>query len=217
MEKKLFIVAGPNGAGKSSFGKIIIGEEVPFFNGDVVLKDYMDRNPKDTSADAMEHAQTVFEGHCYSSVDDKKPFAYETNFMDGNAMTTSRYFKAHGYKTHMVYFAMASVKQCEERVSHRFNNNIGHDVDKENIKKNYEIGTKKLEIYHKEFDKLTIYDNSIVGTSRFPRKLVEMEKGKCTFVSSNVPKWFEKVFPDLDKEIKSQKNTEVKKNKGFSM
>jgi len=117
-------------------------------------------------------------------------------------MTTPRFFKAHGYTLHLVYFALSSLKDSEKRVERRVVLHLGHDVPKEVIKDNFYIGGKKMELYHQEFDHFILFNNRLTKTERFPRKVLEMEKDKLIYVDRTMPNWFDRVFPDLSKELK---------------
>ena len=214
MEKTLYVIAGPTGTGKSTFGPVLVGGNIKFFNGDIVFNNYLENNPGATKSDALRHANEAFVDTVQQSKDQNKSLAYETNFSDYNAMSTPRYCKAFKYYTHLIYFSVESLKESETRVAKRFKDKTGHNVDASIIKSNFDKGPENLQKYFKEFDKVTLFDNKITKTHRFPRKVMEFENGILKFKSSHIPAYFEKQFPEL---YKLTKINEKKSDKGMSM
>lgn len=132
------------------------------------------------------------------SISEKGSFAFETNFSSHDPTKSLREFKSASYKVHLVFIGMKTIEECIQRVAFRVKTG-GHKVAEESIVYNFIHGFANLYKYFKEFDTVTLYDNSIAeGDEANPLKiLLYLENGVIKLYSVGIaPEWVKK-FADL--------------------
>ncbi|MEV4884116.1 zeta toxin family protein [Chitinophaga ginsengisegetis] len=193
---KLFIVAGPNGAGKSLFSAELTATDFEVFDGDKHMTRLKAKYPE-TGSDALENFvnEEIFKTAKQKAITARGNFAFETNFSAEDPLYSMRAFKAAGYQVHLVFMGMNTVEECIQRVSIRVKAG-GHKVPEDAIIHNFKTGYANLYAFFKEFDSVTLYDNSIPWNNegRIPEKVLYWENGKILFVAERIPVWAQQVI-----------------------
>ena len=119
------IIAGPNGAGKSRLCPFYVS--TASFDGDKLMlnlrrehPDWPDRWVSGTVASELEMQKN-------EALEQKKDFAFETNFSSDMVLRMIDDFRAAGFKISLVYFGLYSEDESVSRVIHRVQTG-GHDV-----------------------------------------------------------------------------------------
>jgi predicted ABC-type ATPase len=87
MTPQLYVFAGPNGAGKSTFSQLMLGPDIPVFDGDkefAKLKLIFDSTDSGTLYDAVNGH--IFEDWKTAQLSRKTDCAFETNFRSSSVM-----------------------------------------------------------------------------------------------------------------------------------
>jgi predicted ABC-type ATPase len=192
----LFIIAGPNGAGKSLFSSTLIKADYEVFDGDKYVSELKVKYPE-IGSDLLQDRvnEHEFRQAKEKAIQEKRSFAFETNFSADDPTKSLREFKAAGYKAHLLFMGMSSVADCIQRVKVRIKNG-GHKVSEESIVYNYEHGYANLYRHFTEFDTITLYDNSISSENflMIPRKILYIEKTVIKLYADWIaPAWVKKL------------------------
>ena len=162
-DRNMIVFAGINGAGKSTYFTVEKDEESIFansirINADEILKS----NGGDwhNTADNM-RAMAKEIKLIRKCIKDKISFNFETT-LAASIPTYLRYLnnaKQNGFSTHLIYVGLNSAELAVERVKSRVAKG-GHGVDRDLIFKRYTRSIKNLSKLIREFDEVTLYDNS---------------------------------------------------------
>jgi predicted ABC-type ATPase len=117
MIPQLYVFAGPNGAGKSSFSRLMLGPDIPVFDGDkefAKLKKKFDSTDSGTLYDAVNGY--IFNEWKQLQLGTKADCAFETNFRSVGVMNTVRQFVKNDYETNIYFFGLDSIEAAIERV-----------------------------------------------------------------------------------------------------
>ena len=189
---RLFIVAGPNGSGKSLFSESLTTSDFVVFDGQ--------KFPETGSEALWSHINNeIFAEEKIKAIANRLDYAFETNFSSIDPMSSMREFKVDGYEIHLIFMGLNSLAESIERVAYRVGMG-GHKVSEESIRYNYEHGYKNLYKYYKDFDSVTIFDNSIaqLPTASVPTKLLFIQDGRLNLTSAEVPIWIKPILKDFD-------------------
>jgi len=198
---RLFVVAGPNGSGKSLFSSELTDADFEVFDGDKHMANLTTRFPE-TGSEALwsyinEH---LFKIQKQEAISSRLNYAYETNFSSNNPMDSVHEFQKSGYEVHLIFIGLNSLEDSIQRVAYRVKLG-GHKVSEESIKYNYEQGLINLYQHFKDFDSVTIFDNSIAKTDKptIPVQILHIFKRKLFFQAENYPYWVSPILEFLNK------------------
>lgn len=207
---RFFIVAGPNGAGKSTHGQAFIPPGVSVFNGDLVFAELCTQHPdiaperlKGGVAVALERAKD-------QALEQRKDFAFETNFSSRLVVDLIRLFRFHGYSIELLYFGLPDLDTSVSRVSTRTALG-GHDIPIETIRFNLFEGIKLVNENLRFFDRA-----SFISTSTNPQIIAHYNGlGKKFTIVNREVEWFNNHFrTPLTKMIKEDtKEIQIEKRK----
>ncbi|GMQ26653.1 hypothetical protein Aoki45_33360 [Algoriphagus sp. oki45] len=126
------------------------------------------------------------------AVNDRKDFAYETNF-NSTPLFWPEKFKKVGYKIHLIYFVLDSLEEAKRRVAIRVANG-GHFVPSSEIEKRYFEGFSNLNMYFAYFDSVDVFDCSTY--KKEPQFCFSISHGKLLY-KKQFPKFLESLIPDV--------------------
>lgn len=190
MEKRpvFTVIAGPNGAGKSRLCPFYVS--IKSFDGDKLALNLRKEHP-----DWPEHwisgtVASELEKQKNHALEQKKDFAFETNFSNEMVVNMIEEFKNSGYKVSLCYFGLYSEDESVSRVILRSKTG-GHDVSDEVIRFNFTEGLKNAKEHLDLFENITFVD----GNSDFGR-IVALHIGKNGKheVTNDPPLWFKEHF-----------------------
>lgn len=162
-DRNMIVFAGINGAGKSTYFTVEKDEESILansirINADEILKSNGgDWHSTTDNMQAMAKEIKLIR----KCIKDKKSFNFETT-LAASIPTYLRYLnnaKQNGFSTHLIYVGLNSAELAVERVEGRVVKG-GHGVDRDLILKRYTRSIKNLSKLIREFDEVTLYDNS---------------------------------------------------------
>jgi predicted ABC-type ATPase len=189
------VIAGPNGAGKSRLCPFYVSAKS--FDGDKLRLDLCREHPDwpDRWVDGTVVSQ--LEKQKTEALEQKKNFAFETNFSNDMVLRMIEEFRAAGFKISLCYFGLNSEEESVGRVIHRVQTG-GHDVADDTIRFNFHEGQKNVRQHLRLFDNLTFID----GNSNYGH-IVALHIGKSQThkVVDNPPLWFREQFEELFKEL----------------
>ncbi len=180
----MLVVGGPPGSGKSSIFPVR-ERGVDFFSADDVaatLNQSYQNIPPAIRAEANRRFQAFVNEHILRG----QSFAIETTLRSGITFEQARAAHEKGFEVPLIYIALESVETNIERVAIRADRG-GHAASPGRIR---EIHTASLRHFVRailEFDHVRAYDNTAVGQT--PRLVLEAERGKIRYASSNPPAW----------------------------
>lgn len=133
-------------------------------------------------------------------------YAYETNFSATDPMISVNEFKSKGYETHLIFMGLNSLEESMQRVAYRIRSG-GHIVSEESIRYNYEYGFKNLYKHFKDFDSVTLFDNSIPDTDEetIPAEILHIIEGVLYLETETYPHWVKPVLDAFDTSDNSVK------------
>lgn len=182
--KKYVIIAGVNGAGKStlyqSYEEL---KNMQRINTDEILKGIGDWRDASAIFKAGKMAVSKIE-KCFR---EGVTFNQETTLCGRTIIKNIRKAKRLGYFIELHYIGVDSVDIAKERVRYRVEHG-GHGIPERDIEKRYVETFKQLNLVLKECNLCALYDN----TENF-RRFAIYKNGELVRLSSNVPKWFEKI------------------------
>lgn len=188
---RLFIIAGPNGSGKSLFSNTLTGSRLKVFDGDKHMATLVQQFPETGSEALWSHIDgNIFMEEKLTAIRDRADYAFETNFSSEDPMASAKQFKNAGYEIHLIFMGLDSIEESIQRVEYRVQLG-GHKVAEHSIRYNYENGYKNLYKYFKEFDSVTLYNNSIptIAAPKVPEEILYINKGKIHLNAKNYPDW----------------------------
>lgn len=160
MKPTLFIFAGPNGAGKSSIVHVLMNDDTPIVNPDVIAEEIRKANKTPIVAEPIVHIiagrKAIEERR--KLFNSKKSFAIETTF-SGNAERLIDEAKSHGYYVYLIYVSIISNKMSALRVKTRASEN-GHNVHSTDIMRRHQKSLDNLASCYNKCDEVRVLENS---------------------------------------------------------
>lgn len=185
---ELTIIAGPNGAGKSCLCPFYVSPAS--FDGDKLVMrlrrehpEWPDRWVSGTVASELEKQKT-------EALQQKRDFAFETNFSSDMVLRMIQDFREAGFKVSLVYFGLYSEEESVSRVIHRVQTG-GHDVADDVIRFNFNEGLRNAQQHLHLFDNITFID----GNSDYGQIIaLHISKSQTHKVVDTPPLWFKEQF-----------------------
>ncbi len=156
---RLTIIAGPNGAGKSTISKSLLEEQgieafdfdKEFYNtwGNLFGFDPM------VESGVRESIEIKFSEAKLNSLQEKRNFAFETNYHVPIVIDTLASFKAAKFETELIFIALLSPEQAIKRVKRRVAEK-GHSVDRETIIERFYSGLNVLDETFDKYESFTL-------------------------------------------------------------
>ena len=190
MERRpeLTIIAGPNGAGKSRLCPFYVSTNS--FDGDKLMLNLRREHPNWPDHWVSGTVASILEKQKNEALEQKKDFAFETNFSSDMVLQMIETFRKAEFKISLVYFGLLSEDMSVSRVIHRVQTG-GHDVADDVIRFNFQEGLKNVQQHLHLFDNITFIDsNSEYG------HIIALYIGKSHThkVVDNPPQWFREQF-----------------------
>jgi predicted ABC-type ATPase len=197
---RLFLVAGPNGSGKSLFSKELTESDYEVFDGDKYMTELVKEFPEIGSEALWSHINDhLFQEQKQIAIGAGLNYAFETNFSTTAPMASVHEFKNAGYETHLIFMGLNSLEESIERVAYRVRLG-GHKVSEESIRYNYEHGFKNLYKYFKDFDSVTLFDNSIadIDEAVVPQEILHIVDGVLYLQRQAFTDWAKPIVDEFD-------------------
>lgn len=179
--KKYVIIAGVNGAGKTTLYQtsddLLKMERV---NSDEIIKSFGDWKNREDEIKAGKIAVRKISEYFNSG----RSFNQETTLCGKSIFRNIRKAKELGYIIELHYIGVDSADIAKKRVAYRVERG-GHGIPPEDIERRYHESLANLNKVIMLSDLAVLYDN----TSKFKRFAI-YTKGKLTFLSSDIPRWF---------------------------
>ena len=189
------VVAGPNGAGKSRLCPFYISTSS--FDGDKLGLELRKNNPDWPERWISGTVASELEKQKNEALEQKKDFAFETNFSSDLIFTMIQQFKDAGYKISLCYFGLYSEDESVSRVIHRTQTG-GHDVADDIIRYNFQKGLQNITKNLHLFENLTFID----GNSEYGHIVaLHIAKSNTHEVVDNPPRWFKEQFEEAFSKI----------------
>ena len=131
----LYLIGGPNGAGKTTFAKQFLPAVgvMEFLNADSLAAGL---SPLDPPLAARRAARLLL-SRWKELVDGRQSFAFESTLSGRTYATMIRKAKAQGYRLHLSYLYLATVRHSIRRVRERVKKG-GHDVPIPDLKRRFQ-------------------------------------------------------------------------------
>jgi len=189
MERKEFaVVAGPNGAGKSTLSKYYLKTEC--FDGDLMALNLRREHPDWPERWISGTVASELEKQKQSAIEQRKDFAFETNFSNDLIINMINEFKSAGYKISLFYFGINYEKLSLLRVRERMSKG-GHNVADDVVKYNFSECPKRVAKNLDLFDYIMFID----GIMPYGKIIANIRKrDNYREIADIVPRWFAEVF-----------------------
>lgn len=161
------IIAGPNGSGKSTSATVLLPDDMPFVNADMIAQRISGASgtPGDINAGRL-LVQQVDELQSQGA-----DFAFETTLATKMLSTRVKAWHDAGYRVHLFFFWLPSAELAIHRVASRVRAG-GHDVPDDTVRRRYDAGLRNFfELYRPLVHTWRLYDNSGGGDPRLIAKM----------------------------------------------
>lgn len=194
MSKPTYIIfAGVNGAGKSSLynnlilttGKDFLGKRI---NTDEIVKEIGDWK-RDT--DQMKAGRIAL-AKINKFFENKITFNQETTLCGNSILRTIKKAKELGYNIDLHFVSVNSAEMAKERVHQRVLKG-GHGIPEEAVQRRFYESRKNLTKISKYCDKITIYDNTDILTTK-----IYIRNNNILYKNSDLPIWLDEFVKNLD-------------------
>jgi predicted ABC-type ATPase len=173
----LYVIAGPNGAGKTTFAREFLPHEVEcpeFVNADLIASGL---SPFAPEREAIRAGRLMLE-RIRSLGGRGQDFGFETTFSGRTNIRLLRDLKKRGYKVHLYFLWLKSVKLALERIRARVKEG-GHDVPESVVRRRFRRSLSNFfQLYQPLADSWAIFDNS--GDN--PKLIAFEEAGKSAII-----------------------------------
>lgn len=170
----LYLIAGPNGAGKTTFALQFlpaIGVR-EFLNADSIAAGLAPLDP----ASAAVRAARLLLGRWRKLMAARHTFAFESTLSGLTYATMIQEAKAQGYRLHLCYLRLATVRHSIRRVRERVKKG-GHGVPVEDLRRRFRPSLRNF--FHRYLplaDHAALYDSSL----QTPRLVAEWHQSDLT-------------------------------------
>lgn len=206
MKPQFFILAGPNGAGKSTYGHEHVPKGTHIFNGDLVYAELLQKYPDYDPEKLKGGVPARLEKERDEAIEQRRDFAFESNYSNDLAIEINNTFKNAGYETNLIYFGLDDVETAAIRVDTRVALR-GHFVDTDEIIFNYIEGIKRVQENMHRYDRVKFVDTSIKGIAPVIAYYLS-ENGKHAVLNPNIG-WFNSHFHDKVLDVALQRINEL--------
>ena len=189
------IIAGPNGASKSRLG--VFYSSAKAFDGDKLAMN-LRKEHKDWKESWIDGTViSTLMNEVETAIEQKKSYAFESNFSSDLPINLIQRFKNAGYKICLVYFGLSSKEDSLFRVIQRQNMG-GHNVSQDVIEYNFTEGIKRVRASLSLFENILFID----GTSDFGDIVaIHITKSDKHQITDHPAPWFDKYFKDVFDEL----------------
>ena len=194
----MIVVAGPPGSGKSTVFRPD-ETQIDYFNADERARELNSGSGRNISPEIRALVNKELERFIADHIGRKKSFAYETTLRTTITFQQARAAKAQGFETVMQYVALNSVEESIRRVRVRSEQG-GHSAPPERIREIYQFSLRNLPQALREFDNVTVYDNSD-STAGAPSRVFLTVEGAVLHIAEKTPQWIDKSFRGTEFEI----------------
>lgn len=187
------IVAGANGAGKSTLKNEYVRPGTLYFDGDFVFARLQKQYPQLSRESLGGGVAVSLENTVNQVIEERKNFAFETNFSTDMAINLTNKFRENGFSTNLVYIGIDSLEMSKQRVTDRVLTG-GHNVEDAIIDFNFNEGKKRVGENLSLFDNILFINNKELGKNEVIA-LFKKDLALKEVLSPNV-EWFNANFKD---------------------
>jgi predicted ABC-type ATPase len=184
------VVAGPPGSGKSSLLPVAAAG-VDHFNIDDRCAQLNHGTYVGIKPEIRARANAECEAFIAQHIESKTSFAVETTLRTDITFRQGASARANGFVLLMEYISAGSPEECVSRVTIRADRG-GHSAPPSRVRATYAASTTNLLRPLREFDVVTVYDNSRRGKS--PIRVLEAAAGRITFRARRLPAWLRNIL-----------------------
>jgi len=182
----MLVVAGPSGSGKSSLFPVAAAG-VDHFNVDDRCAQLNQGSYIGIRPEIRDQANAECEAFIAQRMGTRTSFAVETTLRTDITFRQGSAAKANGFVLLMEYISAGSPGECVKRVTIRADRG-GHSASPSRIRATYAASLNNLLRALREFDVVTVYDNSRRGKP--PVCVLETAAGsRVTFRARRLPEW----------------------------
>jgi predicted ABC-type ATPase len=171
----LWLVAGPDGVGKTSYAFRHIRQvsgSVRFVNLDEIARGLSPLSPEDGRLEAARIGLRQIAAWL-AEADARRSFTVETTLAGLTHLRTISTAKAAGWQVNLLYFAVAEVDVCLQRIARRVSEG-GHDVPAADAKRRFQRSLANFPRYVAAVDHWRVFDNNRMER---PRVVAEGRRG----------------------------------------
>ena len=157
---------------------------------------------------ALQQMELSFQEQIKQALGTRSNFAYHTNFHSPVDLLSVESFRQAGYQTTRLYMGLSKPALAQQRVSLRSKSQTTHvqEPTVEQIKERYQKGLTAVREHYKNFDRVSLMDNSYLGERAIPSLQIQLEQGQLVFQAKNLPDWIKQALPtELLKPAPTQK------------
>lgn len=187
----MHVVAGPPGSGKSSLFPLR-GIGFDFFNIDDRCAELNGGSYLAIAPEIRKRANAECEAFIEAHIRDGVSFAVETTLRTDITFRQAAQARERGFALLMEFVATASAEENVERVAIRADAG-GQSAPPAQIRETYAVSLANLARALREFDVVTVYDNS--SREESPTVVMIQAHGKVRFRSPNLPAWAASALP----------------------
>jgi predicted ABC-type ATPase len=179
------VVAGPSGSGKSSLLPVAAAG-IDHFNIDDRCAQLSQGTYVGIKPEIRARANAECEAFIAQHIESKTSFAVETTLRTDITFRQADSARANGFVLLMEYISAGSPDECVRRVTIRADRG-GHSAPPSRVRATYAASMTNLLRALKEFDVVTVYDNSRRGKPLI--RVLEAAARRITFRAGRLPKW----------------------------
>lgn len=194
----MVVVAGPPGSGKSTVFRPDEAQ-IHYFNADERARDINAGSGRNISSEIRATVNQELERFVTDHIQRKESFVYETTLRTTITFQQTQAAKAQGFETTMLYVALDSVSESINRVRARSEHG-GHSAPAHRIREIYESSLRNLSRALREFDTVTVYDNSS-SIAPGPLLLLRTVQGIVVHRAEKTTDWIKKALSGTEFEI----------------
>ena len=185
----LTLVAGPNGSGKSTLTAAIAFDRVTtLVDPDAIARQLDAAQPSRVALAAARQAIL----RCRSLLAAGDSFILESTLAGNGAISLMRDAKQAGYRTLLIYVALADPELHIERVRLRVSRG-GHDIPDSDIRRRYWRSLSRAPLAMRLADETLVLDNSGME----PVRVLMLRHGRLTWRAELLPSWTQSLTADL--------------------
>jgi predicted ABC-type ATPase len=158
----LWFIAGPNGVGKTTYARAHIRAVTgswEFVNIDLIARGLSPFAPEPDAAAAARMALRRIDDHLKRPPNGTGSFTIETTLSGRTHLRTVARAKAAGFRVHLLFFAVAQVETCLQRIARRVAEG-GHDMPEVDVRRRFPRSVHNFTAYAAACDLWRVFDGN---------------------------------------------------------
>lgn len=183
--KVLWLVAGPNGVGKTTYARRYIeafSGSRNFVNLDEIARGLSPFDPEAERVRAARVSLDFLRDTLEAPNGGRRAVTLETTLAGRTHLRTIELAKRHGWRIHLLYFAVRDVEISLARIARRVSEG-GHDVPEADARRRFERSIANFPAYAAKADLWRVFDNN----ANQPVVVAEGRVGCTSFVEDSAP------------------------------